>query len=148
MRRVLHFVTSVPLVLLLSACAGGGGERNEQLANVLASFDTETDYAETKRCLSDFEYNQVEVLDEQHILFRNSPGDDLWLNTLRARCPGLNRNDTLLFEKRSNRLCNLDRAEVVQRFLFWQRTGPVCSLGEFHQLTEAQAELIREATRS
>jgi len=148
MRRIIHAITTVPLVLLLSACAAGGGERNEQLANVLAGFDTETDYAETQRCLSGFEYDQVEVLDEQHILFRDSPGDDVWLNTLRARCPGLSRNDTLLFERTGSRLCNLDRAEVVQRFLFWQRTGPVCSLGEFHQLTEAQAELIREATRS
>ena len=34
----------------------------------LAGFDTETEYAETKRCLSEFEYNHVEVLDDQHFI--------------------------------------------------------------------------------
>lgn len=146
--RTLTGIWAASLTLLLAGCAAGGGERQERIADVLSQIDTDSDYVETKRCLSGFEYDQVEVLDDRHLLFRDSPGDELWLNRLRSRCPGLHRNDTLLFEKRGNRLCSLDRAEVVERFLFWQRTGPVCSLGEFHQLTEGQAELIREATRS
>ena len=145
--RTLTLATTGPLLFaLVAGCATGGGEPNEQLANVLETFDTDTEYAATERCLSTHRYDSVEVLDDRHLLFRRSPGDEVWLNTLRSRCPGLNRNDTLLFEQTGSQLCNLDTAEVVDRFLFWQRTGPVCSLGQFHQLTEAQASLLREAT--
>lgn len=146
MRSLLHSTIIMPLFAILGGCAAGGGQPNEQLAGVLADFDTDTEYADSRRCLSPLQYNRVEVLDERHLLF--SGRNDVWLNTLRSRCPGLRRHDTLLFERRGNRLCSLDRAEVMRRFLFWERTGPVCSLGEFHQLTEGQAELIREATRS
>lgn len=136
----------IVLTLMLDGCATGTGEREERVSNVLDQFDTDTDYASTERCLSSFDYDQVEVLDDQHLLFRDS--NEYWLNKLRARCPGLHRNDTLLFERTGSRLCNLDSAEVVERFLFWRRTGPVCTLGQFHELTESQAELLREALRS
>lgn len=147
MRPILLITASFLALSGLTGCAAGG-EPNEQLSRVLEGFETETDYAATERCLSSFQYDNVEVLDDRHLLFEDSPGDDVWLNTMRSRCPGLHRNDTLLFEKTSNRLCSLDTAEVIERFLFWQRTGPVCTLGDFHQLTEAQADLIREATES
>jgi hypothetical protein len=147
MKECLQQIATLTFVLAVAGCASGGGERDERLADVLAGLDTDTEYAATQRCLSTFEYDRVEVLDERHLLFRNAPGNDVWLNILRSRCPGLHRNDTLLFEKSGSRLCSLDRAEVIDRFLFWRRTGPVCALGEFHQLTDAQAALIREATR-
>jgi hypothetical protein len=146
MRPILHLTVSTLLVLGLTGCASNDRERDQRLATVLNELDTDTEYTSTRRCLSN--YDSVEVLDDRHLLFKPATGDDLWLNTLRSRCPGLRRNDTLLFRKTSNRLCNLDSAEVIDRFLFWRRTGPVCSLGEFHQLTENQAALIRQATQS
>lgn len=148
MRQTSISAVGLFFAFVIAGCASGSGEPNEQLTSVLDDLDTGTEYTATKRCLSNFEYDTVEVLDERHLLFKDEPGGEKWLNTLRSRCPGLHRNDTLLFEKTGNRLCNLDTAEVVERFLFWRRTGPVCSLGEFHELTENQANLIREATRS
>lgn len=134
------------LLLALVGCAAGGGERQQRISDALEQLTTDTEYATTRRCLSTFEYRQVEVLDDRHLLFRDR--NRYWLNELRSRCPGLRRHDTLLFERRSPRLCALDTAEVIQRFLFWRRTGPVCTLGEFHELTEPQAALLREAMGS
>jgi hypothetical protein len=142
MRR--NLAGCVPLLLLaLAGCAAGGGERQQRISDALEQLTTDTEYADTKRCLSSLAYDQIEVLDDRHLLFRDR--NEYWLNELRSRCPGLTRNDTLLFERRSSQLCALDSAEVVERFLFWRRTGPVCTLGEFHELTEAQAELLRRA---
>jgi len=135
------------LLLVLVGCAAGGGERQQRISDALDQLTTDTEYAATERCLSTFDYDQVEVLDDRHLLFRDR--NRYWLNELRSRCPGLRRHDTLLFERRSPQLCALDTAAVVQRFLFfWQRTGPTCTLGDFHQLTEPQAALLREAMRS
>lgn len=144
--RVKFVGCALVLLLALTACATGGGERQQRISEALQQLTTDTDYAATERCLSSFDYDQVEVLDDQHLLFRTR--NQFWLNELRSRCPGLHRNDTLLFERRGSRLCTLDRAEVIERFLFWRRSGPVCTLGEFHRLTEPQAALLREALQS
>lgn len=135
----------VPCLLTLAACAGSSANRAPEIAAALEQLQSREDYARTERCLSTHQYRSVEVLDENHLLFTGTSRDRLWLNKLRSRCPGLRRNDTLAFELRNNRLCNLDTATVVDRFLFWERTGPTCSLGEFQQLTPGQAELLREA---
>lgn len=132
-------------LLTLSACAGSSPDRGPQISAALDELQSREDYARTERCLSTHQYRSVEVLDENHLLFTGTSRDRLWLNKLRSRCPGLRRNDTLAFEVRNNRLCNLDTATVVDHFLFWERTGPTCSLGDFQQLTPAQAELLREA---
>ena len=133
-------------LFILGGCASAP-ERDEQVANALQQLEG-AEYAATERCLSTFQYDQVEVLDQQHLLFQSNTGQEVWLNTLRTRCPGLRDDDVLAFEMTGNRLCSLDTATVMERFLFWQRTGPTCSLGEFQELTEAQAELLREALQS
>jgi len=128
---------------VLGGCAAAP-ERDQQMRSALQQLEG-ADYAATERCLSTFEYDQVEVLDQQHLLFESNTGQEVWLNTLRTKCPGLRKDDVLAFEMTDNRLCSLDTATVVERFLFWQRTGPTCSLGEFQQLPEAQSSLVREA---
>ncbi len=145
MRANLLTVAAALMAIGLASCSSGGGQRNERLSSVLKDMDTGTQYAATKRCLSTFEYDNTEVLDDQHILFTSDRGSHVWLNTLRSQCSGLKRRDTLLFKKTGDQLCNLDTVEAVHPFLFWQRTGPVCTLGRFNQLTPNQAELIRQA---
>jgi len=135
----------VVCLLTLSACAGSSPDRGPQISAALDELQSREDYARTERCLATHQYRSVEVLDENHLLFTGTSRDRLWLNELRTHCPGLRSNDTLAFEVRNNRLCNLDTATVVDHFLFWERTGPTCSLGDFQQLTPAQAKLLREA---
>lgn len=143
-RSLTLAVTAAATMALLTGCAGNPSPRDERLSATLAQL-SETDYVASKRCLGTFEYDSIEILDDQHVLFKDR--NDVWLNKLRARCPGLRRNDVLAFDMRGSRLCSLDTATVLDRFLFWQRSGPTCALGEFQQLTEPQAQLLREAMR-
>lgn len=147
MRPILLATTSLVFALGVAACSSQGAQPHEQLSSVLKGFDTDTQYTTSERCLSGFDYDTVDVLDDQHILFKDALGKNVWLNTLKARCPGLDPNDTLLFRKTGNQLCNLDSAEVIEHVFFWRRTGPTCSLGKFNQLTENQAALLKEATK-
>ncbi|MEQ8860084.1 MAG: DUF6491 family protein [Pseudomonadales bacterium] len=132
--------------ILLAGCASGPARPDAQLSAALDQLDAQNEYATTKRCLGTFEYDSVEILDDQHLLFEK--GDkSVWLNKLRSRCPGLRADDILAFDMRSNRLCSLDSATVIDRFLLWRRSGPTCSLGEFQELTAPQASLLREAMK-
>ncbi len=130
-------------VVVLGGCASGPSVPDERLSTALGQLDAGTGYADTKRCLATFEYDSMEILDDQHLLFKDR--NEVWLNKLRSRCPGLRRDDVLAFDMRGDRLCSLDTATVVDRFLFWRQSGPTCALGEFQQLTEPQAALLREA---
>lgn len=140
--RLLSFFAGAGLVL--AGCASGPSEPDQQMRSALERVEQES-YARSERCLSTFQYDSVEVLDDQHLLFTDGTGDKVWLNRLRHRCSGLRPDDILAFDMHGNRLCSLDTATVIEYVLFWRRTGPTCSLGEFHELTEAQASLIREA---
>lgn len=141
---MLRTIGMTMAALLLTACASGPTDRGADMAAALQQVQTE-DYAGSERCLSPNRYATVEVLDDQHLLFEGRSGGEVWLNTLRNRCPGLRPDDVLAFELHGNRLCALDTATVMERFLFWRRTGPTCSLGEFQKLNEGQAQLVRDA---
>jgi hypothetical protein len=143
-------------VVLLSACAATPQDEQreareaatqETIQDILTTPLESEDYVEAERCLSTYQYRSVEVLDDQNVLFKG-PGDKAWLNQLRHRCIGLRRNDTLRFEMRDNRLCNLDTFEGVDSFFrLWNRTSATCSLGNFQPVTPEQVEAIRAAIR-
>ncbi|MFW6092746.1 MAG: DUF6491 family protein [Pseudomonadota bacterium] len=138
------------LLLLLGGCASAPSSEEQEahreaVEDILSEPLGAEAYAETERCLSTHQYRSVEVLDAQHVLFRG-PGDRAWLNTLRRRCIGLRRGDTLQFRLRDNRVCSLDTFEAVDGFFwFWDRTSGVCSLGDFAPVTPEQVEAIRAA---
>lgn len=108
-----------------------------------------SEYGETKRCLTDMEYRSFRALDDRHILFEGRK-NKLWINTLRGRCPDLRFGDVLVVRQfSSSRMCDSDQFRVTDWFDWpWYRqwpwnwgswgTGPVCSLGKFQPVTEAQ----------
>lgn len=144
------------IVLLLAGCAAAEAEREEQQAQEAAKKETiqdilsqplaDEDYSEDERCLSTYTYRSVDVLDDQHVLFKGS-GDRLWLNTLRQRCVGLRSQDSLRFELRDHRLCDMDRFQSVDTFGFMSRTSATCTLGKFMPVTAEQVEAIEAAVR-
>lgn len=142
--RWLMFSTLMAVVgLAASGCAGQGGS-NAALESALAQLQADGAYPATRRCLPSERFDAVTVLDDQHLLFR-STGGEAWINALRTRCTGLQRGHELEFRGNGMRICNLDAADAVNRFMLWWRSGPVCTLGKFHRLSEDQAQLIRDA---
>ena len=53
--RVKFVGCALVLLLALTACATGGGERQQRISEALQQLTTDTDYAATERCLSSFD---------------------------------------------------------------------------------------------
>lgn len=141
-------------VLMVGGCTARPAEevppsaaeaKQEAIEDILSTPLEAEEYAEAARCLPTHAYRSVEVLDDQNVLFKG-PGDRAWLNQLRHRCIGLRRNDTLRFNLRDNRVCDLDTFESVDTFFrMWTRTSATCSLGRFQPVTPEQVEAIKAA---
>lgn len=141
-------------VAMLTGCAGSGPSPEQQAAQakaqetldqILAAPLSSEEYSKTERCISTFEYDTMEVLDDQHVIFEGR-GDRVWLNTLRNRCIGLRRDSVPVIRLRDSQLCDLDTFQARDSMLgVWTRTSATCSLGTFSRITPEQADTIRAA---
>lgn len=120
--------------------------KKESIQDILSQPLANEDYSEEERCLSTYTYRSVDVLDDQHVLFKGS-GGRMWLNTLRQRCVGLRSQDSLRFELRDNRLCDMDRFQSVDTFGFMSHTSATCTLGKFMPVTAEQVLAIEAAVK-
>lgn len=142
--------------VLLAGCAASEAEQQEQRAREAAKQESiqdilnqplaDEDYSDEERCLSTHTYRSVEVLDDQHVLFKGS-GGRVWLNTLRQRCVGLRSDDALRFDLRDNRVCDMDSFQSVDFAGFGTRTSASCTLGKFAAVTTEQVEAIKAAVQ-
>ena len=139
----------VLITALLAACASQpeSGEEEEQpltVEEILASAPQPEDYSDSVTCLHRDAYEDVEVINRELLLFHGRR-DKVWLNRLRRACIGLRRNDTLAFDMRNARLCDLDTFSSIDSFGGpMQRTSARCSLGKFETISPEQAELLKE----
>lgn len=108
------------------------------------------EYRKTRSCLSRTAYRNVEVLNEEYVLF--SKGEEHWINKLRRRCPSLRFNDLPVFvQKGSSSLCESDpfyptNSMDLNMTLSGSRamgSQGICYLGDFEQISAEQAALIR-----
>ncbi len=147
------------LAAFLAGCAAGGPEAEERRAQAAAAdqakqealqdilntpLSSEAYTGDEERCLSSFAYRSIDVLDDQHVLFRGS-GDKMWLNKLRQRCIGLRKDETLRFELRNNRVCDLDNFQALDSFGLGGQISGNCVLGKFTPVTPEQVEAIELA---
>jgi hypothetical protein len=142
-------------LLVLVGCAASQPDPQEQarveaLEDILNQPLDAEEYGTPRRCISSFTYRNFEPLSDRYLLFEG-PRDQLWLNELRGRCPGLRRGSALAFDMRGNQICDLDRFKVTEWFQ-WPRyrrwpwdwlDGVPCTLGKFQPVSEAQVEAIR-----
>ena len=121
----------------------------EDIETILTQPLGQDEYVEAERCLSKFSFDRVEIIDDQHVLFRGRRGK-AWLNTLRSRCVGLRRHDIPRLEYRSSsQLCNLDTlVGMSSSFSGFSRTSAPCALGDFQPVTEEQVALIKATVES
>lgn len=152
MTRTLSIGVLAALVGILAGCASTGptpeeqareAARKETIEDILSKPLAADEYAEEQRCLSSYAYRNVDVIDEEHVVFRGN-GDKLWINKLRQRCIGLRDNDILSFEMRGPRVCDLDTFEAISPSLY-SIPGAKCSLGKFQPVTPEQVEAIELA---
>ena len=136
--------------VLAAGCAAQpetGEEEQEPLTveDILASAPSPEDYSESVTCLHRDAYVQVEVINPELLLFHGRR-DRVWLNRLRRPCIGLRPNDTLAFDIRQSRLCNLDTFSSIDTFGRGpERSSALCSLGKFETISPEQANALQEA---
>jgi hypothetical protein len=82
---------------------------------------------------------------EQTLLFEMRSGSS-YLNELPRRCPGLDRNDTLMYRSSVGQLCNVDIVTVLDDWGFGFSPGISCGLGMFHPISDRSVEEMREST--
>lgn len=134
---------------LLAACAtqpetAGEEEPPPTVEEILANAPQPEDYSDPVNCLSRYAYDEVDVITKELLVFHGR-GGKAWLNRLRNACVGLRRDDTLAFDMRDSRLCDLDSFSSVDTFGGpLERTSARCSLGKFEPISPEQAELLKE----
>ncbi|MEE4360640.1 MAG: DUF6491 family protein [Pseudomonadales bacterium] len=97
---------------------------------------------EPQRCLAVRQIRTVEPVGDHSLLFYVGNGD-VWRNRLARPCPGMRRDQTLMYEPRASQLCASDVVWQLENVGFGFRRGGACVLGEFDYLTEDQAEAVK-----
>lgn len=94
-----------------------------------------------KRCLSLSQIDDVQVIDQQHILFRIGLRRH-YLNTLPRPCGELRYHSAISIETSTARLCNIDWVRVLQPFASHagRVRGSACGLGQFERVERRVAE--------
>ena len=101
------------------------------------------DYRRGKRCIASRGYRRIEVLDERNLLFVGRKRT--WLNRLRGRCPGLREDMVIVMDVHGMRVCQLDDFRARRPGAFGAPT-PICVLGEFEEIDEAQMQGLLDST--
>ncbi len=118
----------LPLLLVLAGCAAptmdGPSRDQEALNRELAGRVA----GETVSCISPATSSAgLTIVDNQTLVYRD--GRTLWVNRLRAPCPGLRPLDTLIVEVQGRGYCRHDRFRSLQSGS--TIPGPTCLLGDF-----------------
>ena len=110
---------------------------------ILANPLEESAYAHKDRCLATARYRRIEIVGNMALAFHGR-GDNLWLNVLPRRCPGLRANMVLVLEQSSLRICARDQFRGISPGNSAIRTS-ICTLGTFEQMTPEHFHAMRDA---
>ena len=120
---------SFAALLVASACAAVDQHNNEE----------EPLPEGVENCVNLRSVQRIEIVDEHHILFFMRDGK-VYNNHLSRRCPGLRRDDTIMYRTTLNQLCSIDMFTVLDNFGGGFMPGATCSLGKFHPATQEEVE--------
>lgn len=167
MRSITRALCAASVTIFLCAACATSPEVESRRQAIEADIDMilsepldAAQFGETKRCLADREYRNFRALDDKRLLFEGR-GDELWLSTLRTRCPDLRHGSVLRVNSFSwARICDGDSFVVGEWFDWpWYRRWPwhwsgswgmsaACSLGKFQPVTKTQVSEIEAVLRS
>jgi hypothetical protein len=126
--------SGVLALLAIAASAPAQQDESEPVLEVDLVLDREPE-----KCLSLNRINRTRVVDDQTVLFYMR-GGGVYQNILPRDCPGLKRNDRFMYRPFSNRLCDTDTITVLERLGGRFDRGFTCRLGQYHPLTELEAD--------
>jgi hypothetical protein len=94
-------------------------------------------------CLSLARLRETDILDDQTVLFYMR-GQDVYVNRLPRRCPGLKSAGAFSYRTSLTELCNTDVITVIRTFGSTLSPGPSCGLGLFQPITREAIAALKE----
>ncbi|HEX8668291.1 MAG TPA: DUF6491 family protein [Allosphingosinicella sp.] len=121
---------ALPILILLAGCAATSPTNpqasREGLSRELAGLAA----GEPRDCLPSTTSGQnLTVVDSDTLVYRE--GSTIWVNQLRAACPGLRPLDAILVETQTGQYCRGDHIRSIEPLGTRSIPGPVCFLGQF-----------------
>lgn len=116
----------LPLLLLASACAAGGGAPSGGETGLERELAGRT-AGEPRDCVSTSSGANLAARGRQTLVYQL--GDALWVNRLAAACPGLDEMSQIIIEVHGSRYCRGDHFRT--RRPGESIPGPICVLGSF-----------------
>jgi hypothetical protein len=95
-----------------------------------------------ERCIDLSRIDSTEIIDNKRILFK-MVGNQMYLNELPRKCPGLRADEPYLVRTSIDRLCDLDVITMLNRTGFGFTRGASCGLGPFQPVTQAQVDMVK-----
>lgn len=107
-----------------------------------------SDYPGEEQCIPRHRIREVKVVDDRHVTFKVGR-EQLYLVQFKHRCPGLRRNDPVVYEPLNGMsVCKHDVIRGLLPFGFGDsRLGPPCHIPGFQQITPEQLVALREALK-
>jgi len=136
---------------LAHAAKSASSEDGEDLSveEILTREPEAEDYGAQERCISTHRMRGTEVLDDQHIAIKISK-EEYYLIRFTHRCPGLRRNDPVIFERRgTSRLCEFDTVRPTYDYGGGGISpGGPCSIPGFEGITKEQLVILKDALQA
>lgn len=132
----MHHRTAALLAAVLYLAAFDAGQAQDPQAG------EERDMSAVQ-CVRVTNIDAIDIVNDRTLIFRMR-GDEVYRNDLPHSCPGMRRNDTLMYRTSVGQLCNVDIITVLEDWGFGFAPGASCGLGMFHPITEEIAdEMLR-----
>ena len=132
----MHCLKLLAIVILAGVASGTAALAQEET-------EAEERDLEARHCVRINDIDDIAIVDADTLIFRMR-GDAVYRNDLPHRCPGLRRNETLMYRSSVGSLCSVDMVTVLQDWGFGFAPGASCGLGMFHPITEQIAdEMLR-----
>ena len=120
-------VRALMLSAALAGCAAGGASLEERETSALERQLAERAAGEPEDCVTRIQATSLNAVDRRTLVY--DLGGTLWVNRLRADCPGLRPDSTIVVETYGDRYCRNDRIRALEPGT--TIPGPICLLGDF-----------------
>ena len=124
------------------------GEDSPSVEEILTREPDADDYESQERCVQTGRIRRTEVLDDRHIVLHMGR-DDFYVIQFKNPCPGLRRNDPVIFEPSvSSRLCKMDAIRGTYTTAPGSMTpGPRCSVPGFNKVSKEQVVMLKDSLK-
>ena len=145
---------AILIVLSAQACPAAGQEPAEtgQAAANETAVETildhplsDEDYRDERSCLWRRQIDDIEIIDENLVVFRGRARNKVWVNKLSRPCGGLHRNMVVTTRTRGGSVCRLDTIDARSRSASPFDIPVRCRLGGFEAIDEVQVEAMKRA---